>query len=156
MFLSTSFSLALLFPLISLSQTAAIPPTESCRCFPGDACWPSATAWSQLNSSVNGRLIATVPLASPCHAPNFDAAVCETLTAAWLTPELHYEDSSSIMAGYFAGNSCTPYTPESTACTLGNLINYAIDVAEPADISEGVKFAAANNIRLIIRNTGHE
>lgn len=28
-----------------------------CRCFPGDACWPSLASWNSLNSSVGGRLL---------------------------------------------------------------------------------------------------
>lgn len=60
------------------------------------------------------------------------------------------------MAGYFAGNSCDVYTPEASPCTLGNYIDYAINVTEPADISKGIEFATKNNVRLVIRNTGHE
>lgn len=46
-----------------------------------------------------------------------------------------------LMAGYFAGNSCDVYTPEASPCTLGNYIDYAINVTEPADISKGIEFA---------------
>lgn len=41
-------------------------------------------------------------------------------------------------------------------CTLGNYIDYAINVTEHADISKGVVFATKHNIRLVIRNTGHD
>lgn len=41
-------------------------------------------------------------------------------------------------------------------CRLGNYIDYAINVTEPADISKGVAFATKYNIRLVIRNTGHD
>ena len=60
------------------------------------------------------------------------------------------------MAPFFAGNSCDPFTPESKPCTLGNEVNFAIDIREPADISAGIAFATTHNIRLVIRNTGHE
>lgn len=129
---------------------------SQCRCFPGDSCWPSPTAWSQLNSSVHERLIATIPLASPCHDPSFDSGICKTLMAGWLLPETHYVSSSSIMAPFYASNSCEPFTPETMPCTLGNLVDFAINVAEPADISEGIAFATKHNIRLVIRNTGHD
>jgi hypothetical protein len=41
-------------------------------------------------------------------------------------------------------------------CVLGNYVNYAINVSSPADIAAGVEFAQANNIRLVIKNTGHD
>jgi len=67
-----------------------------------------------------------------------------------------YPSSSSIMAPFFAGNSCDPFTPQALPCTLGNEINYAIDVAVPADVAAGIAFATKHNVRLVIRNTGHE
>jgi len=76
--------------------------------------------------------------------------------AGWLLPETHYVSSSSIMAPFYASNSCEPFTPETMPCTLGNLVDFAINVAEPADISEGIAFATKHNIRLVIRNTGHD
>jgi hypothetical protein len=59
-----------------------------CRCLPGDECWPSEDKWSALNSTVAGRLVATVPLASPCHDPNYDEAACTALQEQWTLPEL--------------------------------------------------------------------
>lgn len=56
----------------------------NCRCFPGDECWPSETRWSSLNATVGGRLIATVPLASPCHDPDYDEEQCAYLRDQWL------------------------------------------------------------------------
>ena len=64
--------------------------------------------------------------------------------------------SSSVMAPFFANQSCDPYTAESTPCTLGNYVDYAVNVTCAADISAAVTFAQLNNIRLVVRNTGHE
>lgn len=59
-----------------------------CKCLPGDACWPSASGWSGLNQTVSGRLIATVPLAHPCHDPDYDAERCQALRDEWQNPAL--------------------------------------------------------------------
>lgn len=56
---------------------------ESCKCFPGDACWPSAAEWSGLNATVGGRLVATVPLGAPCHDPAYDEVTCKSLQSQW-------------------------------------------------------------------------
>ena len=60
------------------------------------------------------------------------------------------------MAPYFSNKSCDAFTPRSTPCTLGNYNDYAIDVKQPPDIAKGIAFAIKHNIRLVIRNTGHE
>jgi hypothetical protein len=64
----------------------ASPRAEECLCLPGDACWPSQNTWSALNSTVNGKLVATIPIGSPCHDPTFDGDACENLKAQWLNP----------------------------------------------------------------------
>ncbi|TKW48283.1 putative FAD-linked oxidoreductase, partial [Colletotrichum tanaceti] len=80
-----------------------------CKCFPGDACWPATAQWDALNATVGGNLIATVPLGSPCHDPTYDAAVCASLQSQWQDAEIHMESSSSIMAPFFANQSCDPF-----------------------------------------------
>ena len=60
------------------------------------------------------------------------------------------------MQAYFANQSCDPFTPRSQPCLLGNYVSYAINVSSTADVVAGVAFAASNNVRLVVRNTGHE
>ena len=65
-------------------------------------------------------------------------------------------DSASVMAPFFANQSCDPFTPESQACLLGNYVRYAVDVRQPSDVQAAIIFANAFNIRFVIRNTGHD
>ncbi|CUS10783.1 unnamed protein product, partial [Tuber aestivum] len=112
----TSFVSALLgvFALSGAAQasdeypeaTGAIASQYNCRCFPGDPCWPSIQKWGELNTTVSGKLIATVPLGTPCHAPDYDASRCQYIKENWHSPELHDESSSSIMAPFYANRSC--------------------------------------------------
>ncbi|KAE8381725.1 hypothetical protein BDV26DRAFT_254962 [Aspergillus bertholletiae] len=143
------------------AATAALTSTafadnSSCHCLPGDSCWPSTSAWASLNTTVGGRLVATVPIGSPCHDPNYDAAACAALQSDWTTPLPHLESSSSIMQTYFANQSCDPFTAESRPCLLGNFVSYAVNVSSSADVIAAVKFARKNNIRFVIKNTGHD
>lgn len=55
----------------------------TCRNIPGDPRWPSIHAWNALNATVEGRLIATVPLAHVCHDPTYDEASCDYVTQNW-------------------------------------------------------------------------
>ena len=67
--------------------TTAVALTSKCRCYPSESCWPSTAQWAALNSSVGGRLVATVPLGSPCHDPNYNMTVCKSLQENWLWPQ---------------------------------------------------------------------
>ena len=59
---------------------------SNCKCFPGDACWPSTHDWDSLNQTVSGRLVATVPLGQACHDPNYDPVRCQALRDGWQNP----------------------------------------------------------------------
>ncbi len=57
---------------------------------------------------------------------------------------------------YVKNYTCDAFTPQSQPCELGNYASYIIDVRSAADVQAGIKFARRNNIRLVIKNTGHE
>jgi hypothetical protein len=60
------------------------------------------------------------------------------------------------MNPYVQNYSCVPFTPSSQTCELGNYASYSINVTGADDVIAGIKFARENNIRLVIKNTGHE
>ena len=61
---------------------------DNCKCMPGDACWPSTEDWTALNSSLGGKLVATVPIGSPCHDPTYVKVECLSLQQKWFMPEV--------------------------------------------------------------------
>ncbi|TPR02971.1 FAD dependent oxidoreductase family protein [Aspergillus niger] len=148
-----------LMALLSAVGNAAVtiqPSNTTCRCFPGEECWPSPAEWTQFNESIDGRLIQTIPLGKPCHNPSYKPGVCNSLREQWTEPEIHYESSSSIMAPWFTNGSCDPFHPIAKPCTLGNYIVYAVNVSQPSHISRALAFATAHNLRVVVRNTGHD
>lgn len=73
-----------------LAAIAAPLNSTDCRCFPGDACWPSRDEWNTLNNTLEGKLVATIPLAAACHDDQYVAynnATCAELQHSWTTPE---------------------------------------------------------------------
>lgn len=60
------------------------------------------------------------------------------------------------MQTYFANQSCDPFTAESRPCLLGNFVSYAVNVSSSDDVIAAINFAKDNNIRFVIKNTGHE
>ncbi|KAF1953532.1 FAD-binding domain-containing protein [Byssothecium circinans] len=143
------------------SMQTTSPAAAGCYCFPGDACWPSTAAFSDFNHTVGGQLIATTPIASVCHDGDgpfgsYDAEKCAQLQSEWFLPQTHLPSSSSAMAMLFTNNSCNPFLPPQTPCTLGNSVSYAVKVRTVADAQKTLTFAQDHNIRLVIRNTGHD
>jgi hypothetical protein len=60
------------------------------------------------------------------------------------------------MAPFFANRSCDPFQPRDAQCVIGTYVQYAVNVSCADDVVAGIKFATERNIRLVIRNTGHE
>lgn len=60
------------------------------------------------------------------------------------------------MAPFFANQSCDPWQLAERPCLLGNYVDYAVNVSSADDIVAAINFAQDNNVRFIVRNTGHE
>ena len=60
------------------------------------------------------------------------------------------------MSPYWLNDSCSPFDDPDSPCTLGNIAVYAIDVDSAETAAAGLKFAQEKNIRLSIKNTGHD
>lgn len=76
--------------LFNFPAATSAPSSPGCKVFPGDANWPSPTAWEIFNLLTGGALIQTVPLAAPCYPdwPEYNATECAYITANWADPHL--------------------------------------------------------------------
>ncbi|KAE8151235.1 hypothetical protein BDV25DRAFT_128923 [Aspergillus avenaceus] len=149
----TRYHILITLGLLGLGQAR----TPTCRCFPDEPCWPSPEEWDAFNHTIGGRLIRTTPISSVCHTNTsfntYNARSCSELLTNWEDPRTHYDTSSSPMAAWFGNYSCTPFSPP---CTLGPLVRYAVKVSNVDDVRATLNFTTTHNIRLVIRNTGHD
>ncbi|KAK5992329.1 FAD-linked oxidoreductase sor8 [Cladobotryum mycophilum] len=153
------FILAILSALTSTSATEAQTDSHQCRCMPTDPCWPSQQEWIAFNKTVQGNLIATVPIASACHDSTFgpyDEAKCDALKVIWGYPETYIASPSQPMYPFFANLSCDPFTSPDAHCIVGTLVQYTVNATSTSHIKTTISFAQRKNIRLVIRNTGHD
>lgn len=76
----------------SLVKTTWKGQKYGCKCYIGQSCWPSASKWNSLNSTVGGRLIVDIPPGAPCHntfdgplgtVNTYDEAACAEATSMW-------------------------------------------------------------------------
>lgn len=66
-------------------------------------------------------------------------------------------DPASIMWPLFEGRSCLPTGSNITSsCTIGGYSSYAVNVSNVAQVQLAVNFARNANLRLVVKNTGHD
>ncbi|KAL7625354.1 hypothetical protein AAE478_004570 [Parahypoxylon ruwenzoriense] len=132
-----------------------------CKTYLGDFLWPSNSTWNVFNLLLGGSLIETVPYASVCYDSfgNYDKDKCDFITNNWINASIyHTEDPTSINAVLFQGLTCMPpaFMPPGTQCTVGGYPAYAVTARNVAQIQLAVNFARNANLRLVIKNTGHD
>ncbi|KAI5847055.1 hypothetical protein DFP73DRAFT_592899 [Morchella snyderi] len=151
-------AIAAFFDITSAAAVHKPHTVSSCKVSPADAAWPSESDWAALNTTVSGRLIKVVPLASVCYEsePDYDAEKCTYVTDNWMSASLHVSDPASIMAPLFSNNTCLPTSDPTASCTQGFYPSYAINVTDYTHAQAGINFARKNNIRLVVKNTGHD
>ncbi|KAH8600163.1 hypothetical protein B0O99DRAFT_649509 [Bisporella sp. PMI_857] len=149
--------------LLGASKAAA----EACKCAPSDLCWPSTVEWDALNNTVSGRLIRSTAPGSVCYPsePNYDETSCNVVIANWTNSAFHSADPISVTSPW-ANNSCYPIYPNGTSiagdpdagergCSIRSLPPYVINATDAGHVQAALKFARKWNLRLTVKNTGH-
>ena len=71
-------------------------------------------------------------------------------------PRRRVEKPAASLWTYWTNETCRPTENPAEPCTLGYYGVYVIMATTREHIKAGIDFARRNNIRLIIRNTGHD
>jgi hypothetical protein len=154
--------------LISLvvygSTAAAVDPGFNCQ--PGQECWPDEQQWRNLNSTLDGQLYQTVPLGAPCYQNStfFDPHICSDVQSSYnssLDRVSHYGQTYWQNWEACGMSACSLLSRNPTeelysTCSLGTLAPYYVDVRKPIHIATALQFAKVHNIRISIKNTGHD
>ncbi|KAK1972883.1 FAD binding domain-containing protein [Colletotrichum sublineola] len=132
-----------------------------CKTYPGDILYPTELVWNIFDLLLGGALTKTVPQASVCYNDfgNFDKAKCDFLTANWVNgSHIHTEDPTAINAVLFEGLTCMPpaINVGETDCKVGGLPSYVVEATNVAQVQLAVNFARNLNLRLVVKNTGHD
>ncbi|KAI5306370.1 hypothetical protein KEM56_001178 [Ascosphaera pollenicola] len=130
-----------------------------CKVAPGDTDWPSDDVWAAFDSLLGEKLIKTVPSASPCY-PGWgdqDSEECASISQNWNDSAFHIADPASIQSPIYQGRTCLPTGLNVTdTCTLGGFPSYVVNASSVADVQLAVNFARNANLRLVVKNTGHD
>ncbi|KAJ4344564.1 uncharacterized protein N0V89_012308 [Didymosphaeria variabile] len=157
-------------PLL-LSIFAVVASAAHPYCLPGQPCFPSESALSSFNASVNGRLIAPIPAGSPCYETTYNAEACKAAASKIGDFEFRVSQPGGVMYTNFELGNTTknpgcplPELPKDGSapppiagdCTLGQTASYVVNVTDAVHIAQAVRFAAKYNLRFRIKNSGHD
>ncbi|THH17462.1 hypothetical protein EW146_g3347 [Bondarzewia mesenterica] len=130
--------------ILTLSSSLSVA-SQTCKCLPGDTCFPSQSEWDDFAKNLSQPLIsAQRPLAS--HDGTVLAATSNTL---------QYVNFEALITN--AGVQQCLFNPASDSiCYQGRVPSFSINVSTVADIQNTIKFASKYNLHLVVKNTGHE
>jgi len=128
-------------------------------CFAVCRCWPSLSMWDDFNNSIGGRLLSPFPTLYSCHNPHYDIRSCnEAMTSYydgyWRSAQPVTMQLGSCEEAINNSTSCLGFDRKSP-CYRGEIPYYVVNATNVIHVTQAVMFAAKNNIRLVIKNTGH-
>ncbi|KAJ1301730.1 hypothetical protein OPQ81_008963 [Rhizoctonia solani] len=132
-------------------------------CLAGQPCFPCNSILAQFNSSVSGRLHSERPVGSVCYEgdPNFNQAACNDVANNTLSSNWRIERFPTYQ--YVNWEVCDPddncnatSVVRGGTCAQGRVPNYAVHAETVQDVVEYVRFATKHNLRMVIKNTGHD
>jgi hypothetical protein len=150
--------------LLSLQHTLdalSIPNGRQCKSIAGQSGWPGVTAWKKLNTTLSGALLEPTPPARPCYDPTTNGsinALCDYTTASWLSSSFHTEDPVSLAYPSLQDDACLPPSliDGEGRCDLSAFPKYVVNASTATHVAETVKFAAANNVRIVVKGGAHD
>lgn len=164
--------------LACLVASALTAPSSTTKvyCQPGQACWPTQADWNAFNTTLQGRLIAVKPWADPCFVQpdGFNLAQCTQVKLGYTdattranqvgvtqTDNWSYCATNagpvgdcSLVASTTGQLNPAPITGRN--CSLGRISPYAVSISNEQDAVNSFAFAKKFNIKVVIKNTGHE
>ncbi|KAH7397515.1 hypothetical protein BKA64DRAFT_600285 [Cadophora sp. MPI-SDFR-AT-0126] len=146
------------FPVLSFAAANSEPSDDpKCKAFPGSLDWPTEEEWNKLNASLDGALLKPLPPASACYpGPSFDAAQCNFVITPPGNTRFFLDAAATTLTQWPAGDTCVASRDPQGNCTQGGFPTYVVNVTTVKHVQAGVNFARNNNVRLIIKNTGHD
>ncbi|KAJ5523312.1 hypothetical protein N7513_012856 [Penicillium frequentans] len=148
----------LLYSLFASAGLAAA--AKSCRCLPSDSCWPSHAEWQSFNRTANGRVHTLRPVGVVCHESAYNSAACaiaqeNEYDSIWRADQPGAVEWPNWEAWPEQNQSCYIDSKKSIPCGQGRISLYTLQAESAEDIQAGVNFARKHNLRVAIRNSGH-
>ncbi|KIK55607.1 hypothetical protein GYMLUDRAFT_47820 [Collybiopsis luxurians FD-317 M1] len=136
-----------------------------CRClYPDPSCWPSDADFASLASQVSQPLIYPVPPESACYPASDPSGNCAEVIASTSDGNWRSNQSGSMQSPNFETfifqngsiRACFLNTSLGVPCQQGSVPPVGVDARMAEDIQAAVVFAKKWNLRVVVKNTGHD
>ncbi|KAF8814778.1 FAD-binding domain-containing protein [Phlegmacium glaucopus] len=131
---------------------AANKAISTCRCLYGQSCWPDQNEFATLATQLSQPLLHPLPPAFPCYQPSAPSGSCSNVIANytngnWRTAFIFPNDTLS---------ACYLNTTLGIPCGQGSVPPVGVDARSGGDVQTAVNFAKQHNLKLVVKNTGHD
>ncbi|THU91900.1 FAD-binding domain-containing protein [Dendrothele bispora CBS 962.96] len=152
------------FCWIALLAVPGVLSNPRCRCLYDDPCWPNDNEFSQLQSKLSQQLISPVPPESACYPASNPSGNCtdvelNAVNGRWRSDQAGSMQSPNFETFIFPNGTieaCFLNTSLGFPCDQGNVPPIGVDARTIEDIQTAVVFAAKHDLRLVVKNTGHD
>ncbi|KZP02071.1 FAD-binding domain-containing protein [Athelia psychrophila] len=123
----------------------------------------SLSTLAAFNVSIGGKLYSEVPIGAPCYttSSSYSQAACDEVTsnyqkAQWRTDSFSSYNAINWETCGIANKCLAPPMNRSAICSQGSVPRYSVHATTSSDIQKYVQFAAKFNLRIVVKNTGHD
>lgn len=149
-------------------------PVPTCRCQPGESCWPT---FEQLHHDLRPLLSSSdillhniSPPASVCHSDSFHALACQSVSQQWQSPFWRSTQASAMqdpvfesVGAYYTNITATLQCDASEngerlsdPCLQGVVPRFGVAVQNSIDVENSLNFAHKHNLGISVKSTGHD
>ncbi|KAF8800845.1 FAD-binding domain-containing protein [Phlegmacium glaucopus] len=138
--------------------------TSTCRCLYGQPCWPNENEFATLTTQLSQPLLHPLPPASPCYPPSAPSGNCSNVIANYTNGNWRSDQPGSMQNTNFETfifpndtiSACYLNTTLGIPCGQGSVPPVGVDARSGGDVQAAVNFAKKHNLKLVVKNTGHD
>ena len=147
-----------------LSVFAATKAKSTCRCLYGQLCWPKEIEFTKLATQLSQPLLYPLPPESAFYPPSAPSGNCSNVIAnhangTWRSDQPGSMQNTNFETFIFPNDTisaCYLNTTLGFPCRQGSVPPVGVDARSAADIQAAIYFAKQHNLKLAIKNTGHD
>ena len=135
-----------------------------CRCLYGQSCWPSESEFAALATQLSQPLLHPLPPESACYPPSAPSGNCSAVIENYTNGSWRSDQPGSMQNTNFETfifhngtiSACYLNTTLGISCGQGSVPPVGVDARSERDVQAAVNFAKQYNLKLALKNTGHD
>ena len=148
-------------PILAATTKAS---SSSCRCLYGQPCWPNESEFATLATQLSQPILHPLPPPFPCYPPSAPSGNCSDVIAnygnnIWRSDQAGAMQLTNYEVFMFPNktiSACYFNTTLGVPCSQGSVPPVGVDARSGTDIQVAVNFAREHNLKLVVKNTGHD